>query len=239
MCVGAARGSPATGHRRPAPARRRLRARTAEPPPRRGAELVSASAACARAAPAHRGPLRDRGCGGARRPCPCGHQGRRAGARPRPSRRRSAAGEACRVARFRGVPVAPGAHAACSWPAGPRAVSSGPRGSADAHGPEPRSRPARHRQDILDGHRPVLAGCHLRRGGHGRTQPTPELLVDFSTALDVPAGDLAALTGVPLPRVFPNLRSAAAGLAELIWGVRRLTASQLQQVSDMAESMLR
>lgn len=75
--------------------------------------------------------------------------------------------------------------------------------------------------------------------GHDRTQLTPELLVDFSAVLDVPAGDLAALTGVPLPRVSPNLRSAAAGLAELIRDVRRLTARQLQQVSDVTESMLR
>ncbi|MGW5663244.1 hypothetical protein ACWEWG_24555 [Streptomyces sp. NPDC003758] len=68
---------------------------------------------------------------------------------------------------------------------------------------------------------------------------TPEPLVDVSTVLDVPAGDLAALTGVPLPRVSPNLRSTAAGLAELIRDARHLTASRLQQVSDMAESMLR
>ncbi|MET8288136.1 hypothetical protein AB0M86_46390 [Streptomyces sp. NPDC051639] len=72
--------------------------------------------------------------------------------------------------------------------------------------------------------------------GHGRNQLTPELLLDFSTVLGVAVGDLAAMTGIEPPDSSP--RPAAAGVAELIWDVRRLTASQLQQVSDLAESAI-
>ncbi|GAA4576282.1 hypothetical protein [Planotetraspora kaengkrachanensis] len=73
--------------------------------------------------------------------------------------------------------------------------------------------------------------------GHGRTQLTPELLADFSAVLDVPADDLAALTGVALPGAASVPKPAVAGVAELIWDVRRLTATQLRQVSDRAKSM--
>ena len=55
--------------------------------------------------------------------------------------------------------------------------------------------------------------------------------------LDVAADDLAAFNGVALPggRSIPGL--PAAGLAELIWDVRRLTARQVHQISDIAKSM--
>lgn len=71
--------------------------------------------------------------------------------------------------------------------------------------------------------------------GHGRIQLTPELLLDFSAVLGVASGDLAAVTGIEPPGASPG--PATAGVAELIWDVRRLAASQLQQVSDLAESM--
>jgi hypothetical protein len=74
--------------------------------------------------------------------------------------------------------------------------------------------------------------------GHGRTQLIPELLADFSAVLDVPAGDLAVLTGVALSGTSSMPKPAVAGGAEFIWDVRRLSASQLHQVSDIAESML-
>ncbi|MEU7880649.1 hypothetical protein [Microbispora bryophytorum] len=73
--------------------------------------------------------------------------------------------------------------------------------------------------------------------GHGRTQLTLELLADFSAVLDVPADDLAALTGVALPGAATVTKPTVAGVAELIWDVRRLTESQLRQVSDLAKSM--
>ncbi|WP_179382139.1 hypothetical protein [Streptomyces sp. SA15] len=53
--------------------------------------------------------------------------------------------------------------------------------------------------------------------------------------LGVASGDLAAMTGVEPPGSSPG--PTAAGVAELIWDVRRLAAGQLQQVSDLAESM--
>ncbi|GAA4941509.1 hypothetical protein HD597_001219 [Nonomuraea thailandensis] len=73
--------------------------------------------------------------------------------------------------------------------------------------------------------------------GHGRTQLTPELLADFSAVLDVPADDLAALTGVALPGAASVQKPDVADVAELIWDVRRLTESQLRQVRDLARSM--
>ncbi|MGK5500678.1 hypothetical protein [Streptomyces sp. URMC 125] len=73
--------------------------------------------------------------------------------------------------------------------------------------------------------------------GRGRTRPTPGLLVDFSAVLGVPAGDLAVLTGVTLPGAPPDPGPSAAGVAELIWDVRCLTARQLQQVIARAEAM--
>ncbi|GII33517.1 hypothetical protein Pmi06nite_69590 [Planotetraspora mira] len=72
---------------------------------------------------------------------------------------------------------------------------------------------------------------------NGRKQLTPELLADFSAVLDVPADDLAALTGVALPDAALVPKPDVTGVAELIWDVRRLTASQLRQVSDLAKSM--
>ncbi|WP_406177056.1 hypothetical protein [Streptomyces sp. NBC_00996] len=40
-----------------------------------------------------------------------------------------------------------------------------------------------------------------------------------------------------LPDGTPSQNPAAADVAELIWDARRLTAAQVQQVSDAAESM--
>ncbi|WP_327429363.1 hypothetical protein [Streptomyces sp. NBC_01236] len=62
-------------------------------------------------------------------------------------------------------------------------------------------------------------------------------MADFSAMLDVPVGDLATLTGVELPGSSSIPKPAVAGMAKLIWDVRRLAASQLEQVIDMAESM--
>lgn len=75
--------------------------------------------------------------------------------------------------------------------------------------------------------------------GRGRVQLTPELLADFSRVLDVPGGDLVALTGVALPDTAEVPDPAADGMAELIWNLRRLTPDQIQQASDVAKSMLR
>ncbi|MFJ9545174.1 hypothetical protein [Streptomyces erythrochromogenes] len=73
--------------------------------------------------------------------------------------------------------------------------------------------------------------------GHGSEPLAPGLVADFSTVLGVPAGTLAALTGVePLPAaVEPG--DGVRGVAELVRDVRRLTAGRFRQVLDLAESM--
>ncbi|WP_406472604.1 hypothetical protein [Streptomyces sp. NBC_01615] len=73
--------------------------------------------------------------------------------------------------------------------------------------------------------------------GHGRKELTPDLLADFATVLGIPADDLAVLAGIDLPDGAPPQNPAAADVAKLMWDVRRLTAVQVQQVSDTVESM--
>ncbi|MER5757295.1 hypothetical protein [Streptomyces sp. NPDC002088] len=73
--------------------------------------------------------------------------------------------------------------------------------------------------------------------GRGTTLLTAELLVDFCAVLDVPSDDLAAVTGFALPGVSSHAKSAVASVAELIWDVRHLTESQLQEARNLAESM--
>jgi hypothetical protein len=73
--------------------------------------------------------------------------------------------------------------------------------------------------------------------GRGRLALTPELLADFSAVLDIAAEDLAVLTGPIPPADLPTQRSSATGVAELIWDVRRLNASQLEQIRDLVSSM--
>ncbi|WP_436497515.1 hypothetical protein [Actinokineospora sp. HUAS TT18] len=73
--------------------------------------------------------------------------------------------------------------------------------------------------------------------GRGQVPVTPDLLVDFSVLLGVPAAELATLTGVPLEHETPPTNRAAEGVSELIWDARRLTADQVQYVYDVARSM--
>jgi transcriptional regulator with XRE-family HTH domain len=77
------------------------------------------------------------------------------------------------------------------------------------------------------------------RVGLGRKELTPDLLLDLSTLLNIPADDLAVLTDITLLDTPSTQTAAAAGIAELIWDVRRLTADQVQHVSDTAKSMRR
>lgn len=81
--------------------------------------------------------------------------------------------------------------------------------------------------------------------GRGLKPLTPDLLADHAALLDVPAADLAALTGIPLPTASPNPNPNpnpnptpdVTGIAELIWELRSLTADRLQEVGDAAEAM--
>ncbi|HVK19954.1 MAG TPA: hypothetical protein VM677_01190 [Actinokineospora sp.] len=75
--------------------------------------------------------------------------------------------------------------------------------------------------------------------GRGVKQVTPDLLIDFSTLLNIPAADLAALTGVPLEHAPSPASPAVEGVGGLIWDVRRLTSGQVQHVHEFAESMRR
>ncbi|MEH0981703.1 XRE family transcriptional regulator [Micromonospora sp. CPCC 205556] len=83
-----------------------------------------------------------------------------------------------------------------------------------------------------------LSAATIGQVGHGRSALSPERLVALATLLAVPAGELAALTGVVLPADAPPVAPGAADVAELIWDVRRLTAAQVRQVRDRARSML-
>ncbi|MFI0407858.1 hypothetical protein [Actinomadura sp. 3N508] len=73
--------------------------------------------------------------------------------------------------------------------------------------------------------------------GQARVELTPERLADLSTVIDIPAGDLAAIIGIPLPDGSPPEDPAAADVAALVWEVRRLSAQQLWQVCVRAEEM--
>lgn len=74
--------------------------------------------------------------------------------------------------------------------------------------------------------------------GHGRKELTPDLLISFATLLVVPADDLAALTGIAIPRGQTSINAAVSDAARLIWDIRRLTVDQTQQILDEAASML-
>jgi hypothetical protein len=73
--------------------------------------------------------------------------------------------------------------------------------------------------------------------GVGRFELTPDRLADLSTLIDIPAGELAAIIGIPLPNGSPPEDPAAADAAALLWEVRRLSAEQLWQVCVRAEEM--
>jgi hypothetical protein len=72
--------------------------------------------------------------------------------------------------------------------------------------------------------------------GRGRKELTPDLLVDYSTLLGIPARDLAALIGMTLTDALPAPRRSVEEVPELIWDVRRLTADQVKHVADVAKA---
>lgn len=73
--------------------------------------------------------------------------------------------------------------------------------------------------------------------GAGRKELTPDLVADFGTVLGIPAGDLAALTGITLTERPRTHEPVAVEMAELIWDLRRLTADQVRHTSEAAASM--
>ncbi|XVQ14299.1 hypothetical protein ACQP1W_17690 [Spirillospora sp. CA-255316] len=73
--------------------------------------------------------------------------------------------------------------------------------------------------------------------GRGKVELTPDWLADLSTLIDIPAGDLAAVTGIPLPDGSPPEDPAAVDTAALLWDIRRLSGEQLWRVCVRAEDM--
>lgn len=82
-----------------------------------------------------------------------------------------------------------------------------------------------------------LSSVTIGQIGRGRKELSPDLIARLATVLGIPAGDLAAVTGIDLPEQPPQAHPAAAELAGLIWDVRRLTAGQVQQVREEAEAL--
>lgn len=74
--------------------------------------------------------------------------------------------------------------------------------------------------------------------GHGHALLRPDWVVGFAATLGIPAGDLAAITGIELPDEPIREDLLAAEMAELIWNLRRLSAAQTRRVCDEVEAML-
>ncbi|MBC9731082.1 hypothetical protein [Streptomyces sp. TRM68367] len=91
---------------------------------------------------------------------------------------------------------------------------------------------------LLTEGRVYLAASTVSGIGRGRVPLTPDLMTGFATALGIPAGDLAALTGVELHEPQRPVDPLAAEMAGLVWNCRRLTTAQAGRVRDEAESML-
>ncbi|MFF2777338.1 hypothetical protein ACFVU3_20800 [Streptomyces sp. NPDC058052] len=73
--------------------------------------------------------------------------------------------------------------------------------------------------------------------GSGRMELTPRLVTDFAAVLGIDAGELAAMTGVPLPGPPDPPFPEATYAAELLWAARRLSAGQAQHVSEVAGAL--
>jgi hypothetical protein len=100
----------------------------------------------------------------------------------------------------------------------------------------PGSRAAPILASFSNGRRYVSAVTVVQVGG-GKIELTPDWLADLSTLIDIPAGDLAAITGIPLPDGSPPEDPAAVDTAALLWDVRHLSGEQLWQLCVRAEDM--
>ncbi|MER6513465.1 hypothetical protein ABT158_42110 [Nonomuraea sp. NPDC001636] len=88
----------------------------------------------------------------------------------------------------------------------------------------------------------VMTGLYLSAAtigavARGRIALTPELAAGFGVVLGFSVEEVAALTERDIPAI--HRRSPVAGMAELIWDVRRLTQGQVKYLGDVAESMRR
>ncbi|WNM29290.1 hypothetical protein RKE30_02175 [Streptomyces sp. Li-HN-5-11] len=82
-----------------------------------------------------------------------------------------------------------------------------------------------------------LAASTISGIGRGRVPLTPDRVAGFATALGIPAGDLAAITGVALRESSRPDDPLAAEMARLLWNCRRLTTAQVGRVRDKAEAL--
>lgn len=74
---------------------------------------------------------------------------------------------------------------------------------------------------------------------HGDSALTPRYVTAFAAVLGMPAGDLAALTGVGPPVDTARLYPRRAQLAALAWDARQLNSEQLSQVQQLAVDLAR
>ena len=91
---------------------------------------------------------------------------------------------------------------------------------------------------VLTEGRVYLAASTISGIGRGRVPLTANLVAGFATALGIPRGDLAAITGFELAEPSRSDDPLPAETAALLWSCRRLTAVQVGRVRDEAESML-
>ncbi|WP_329491404.1 hypothetical protein OG618_33675 [Kitasatospora sp. NBC_01246] len=88
----------------------------------------------------------------------------------------------------------------------------------------------------------LLTGRYWMSDAYGRISsgadaPAPDLVADFALVLGIPAGDLAALLGMPLPPELPGPDAAVADAALLLRGLRRLGVAQLREAEDLARAL--
>jgi plasmid maintenance system antidote protein VapI len=72
----------------------------------------------------------------------------------------------------------------------------------------------------------------------GRKDVTPDLIEALAGILGIETDDLAAIAGIGPLGPTSGRNSVTAGMAELIWDLRRLTADQTRQVRAQAEFLI-
>jgi hypothetical protein len=82
----------------------------------------------------------------------------------------------------------------------------------------------------------VLSGTTPAAQGYSGKKLTREELADYISVLDVSAADMSIVTGVDLPVPASGRLPGTTETARLIWDVRRLTADQVRDVFQVAES---
>lgn len=70
--------------------------------------------------------------------------------------------------------------------------------------------------------------------GKGRKEVSDELVAASSVVLGIPAGDLAALAGLPLPEQNTPEHPRAAEARELIWAARGISGPQMEQLNKQS-----